>query len=136
RGIRNGRTAMTQETLRELLARLHERLGGSATLDRESRALLGTVMRDIERALAPGAGLEADAAALMPAAAHAPRLESLAVRFEAGHPGLAELLGRLIAALGKAGISRPSENYAAARCGSGGGACATPWPLSGGCARG
>jgi len=95
---------MTQESLRELLARLHERLGGSTTLDRESRALLGTVMRDIERALAPGAGLEADAAALMPAAAHAPRLESLAVRFEAGHPGLAELLRELIDALGKAGI--------------------------------
>ncbi|TLY57807.1 MAG: DUF4404 family protein [Gammaproteobacteria bacterium] len=104
RGIRDGRTAMTQESLRELLARLHERLGGSATLDRESRALLGTVMRDIERALAPGAGLQADAAALMPAAAHAPRLESLAVRFEAGHPGLAELLRELIDALGKAGI--------------------------------
>jgi len=95
---------MTQESLRELLARLHERLGGSATRDRESRALLGTVMRDIERALAPGAGLQADAAALMPAAAHAPRLESLAVRFEAGHPGLAELLRELIDALGKAGI--------------------------------
>ena len=95
---------MTQESLRELLARLHERLGGSTTLDRESRALLGTVMRDIERALAPGAGLQADAAALMPAAAHAPRLESLAVRFEAGHPGLAELLRELIDALGKAGI--------------------------------
>jgi len=40
----------------------------------------------------------------MPAAAHAPRLESLAVRFEAGHPGLAELLRELIDALGKAGI--------------------------------
>ena len=95
---------MTQESLRELLARLHERLSASGSVDREARALLGTVMRDIERALAPGAGLEADAAAPMPAAAHAPRLESLAVRFEAGHPGLAELLRELIDALGKAGI--------------------------------
>ena len=95
---------MTQESLRELLARLHERLSASGSVDREARALLGTVMRDIERALAPGAGLQADAAALMPAAAHAPRLESLAVRFEAGHPGLAELLRELIDALGKAGI--------------------------------
>jgi len=43
-------------------------------------------------------------ATLAPAAAHVPRLESLAVQFEAGHPGLAELLRRLIDALGKAGI--------------------------------
>jgi predicted component of type VI protein secretion system len=95
---------MTEESLRELLARLHERLSASASIDRDSRALLGTVMRDIERALAPGTGSQADAAALVPAAAHAPRLESLAVRFEAGHPGLAELLRELIDALGKAGI--------------------------------
>jgi Domain of unknown function (DUF4404) len=95
---------MSQESLRDLLARLHERLSGSASVDRESRALLGTVMRDIERALAPGAALQAGAAAPVPAAAHAPRLESLAVRFEAGHPGLAELLRELIDALGKAGI--------------------------------
>ena len=89
---------MTEESLRELLARLHERLSASASIDRDSRALLGTVMRDIERALAPESGSHADAAA------HAPRLESLAVRFEAGHPGLAELLRELIDALGKAGI--------------------------------
>ena len=46
---------MPQESLRELLARVHERLstiGGA--LDAESRQLLGTVMRDIER-LDPGA---------------------------------------------------------------------------------
>ncbi len=89
---------MTQESLRELLARVHERLSASASVDREARALLGTVMRDIERALAPGAAPQADAAA------QAPRLESLAVRFEAVHPGLAELLRQLIDALGKAGI--------------------------------
>ena len=74
-------------------------------VDGEARALLGTVLRDIERALAPPAtGPQADAAALAPAVAHVPRLESLAVRFEAGHPGLAELLRQLIDALGKAGI--------------------------------
>jgi len=93
---------MTQESLRELLARVHERLSASGSVDRELRQLLGTVMRDIERALAPGAQTAATPA---PAAAvHAPRLESLAVQFEAGHPGLAELLRQLIDALGKAGI--------------------------------
>ena len=93
---------MTQESLRELLARLHERLSASGSVDREARALLGTVMRDIERALTPGA--QPGPATLAPATVHAPRLESLAVHFEAGHPGLAELLRQLIDALGKAGI--------------------------------
>src|SRR5256885_15851599 len=87
RGIRDGRTAMTQESLRELLARLHERLGGSATLDREARALLGTGMRGIERALAPGAGLEGDAAGVMPAAGHAARPGERAGGVGSGGPG-------------------------------------------------
>jgi len=86
---------MTQESLRELLARVHERLSTvGAALDAESRQLLATLMRDIER-LDPGA---------QGAAAHTTRLESLAVKFEAGHPGLAEALRQLIDALGKAGI--------------------------------
>jgi len=88
---------MVQETLRDLLARVHERLSASAgSLDQDSRQLLGTVMRDIERALGTASAAEA--------AVHTPRLESLAVRFEAGHPGLAETLRQLIDALGKAGI--------------------------------
>jgi hypothetical protein len=96
---------MTQESLRELLARVHERLSASGSVDREARALLGTVMRDIERALAPGTQTAASPATPAPAATvHAPRLESLAVQFEAGHPGFAELLRQLIDALGKAGI--------------------------------
>jgi len=95
---------MTQESLRELLARVHERLSASGSVDRELRQLLGTVMRDIERALAPGAQTASPATPAPAAAVHAPRLESLAVQFEAGHPGLAELLRQLIDALGKAGI--------------------------------
>jgi len=88
---------MAEETLRELLARLHEHLSASSgSLDTESRQLLGTVMRDIARTIDP--------AATGVAAAHRPRLESLAVRFEAGHPALAETLRELIDALGKAGI--------------------------------
>ena len=78
---------MSQETLRELLARVHERLSQSGSVDSEARELLGTVMRDIERALG-----------------RRTQLESLAVQFEADHPQLAELLRRIIDALGKAGI--------------------------------
>ena len=85
---------MTPESLKDLLARVHERLSASgAALDGDSRELLGTVMRDIER-LAPGAG----------GAVHGPRVRELAVRFEAGHPALAEALRELVDALGKAGI--------------------------------
>jgi Domain of unknown function (DUF4404) len=87
---------VSEDRLRELIARVSDRLRGGA-LDGESRTLLGTLMRDIERALGGGA-----TRAL--AAADVPRLESLAVRFEAGHPALAEALRELIDALGKAGI--------------------------------
>lgn len=93
---------MTQESLRELLARVHEHLSsGGGSLDRESQRKLGTLMHDIERALGTGAPEATTAAA---AGAHTPRLESLAVRFEAGHPALAETLRELIDALVKAGI--------------------------------
>lgn len=93
---------MAEESLRELLARVHERLAASSSLDRESHQLLGTVMRDIERALGGGAASVGSPAGQ--AAAHTPRLETLAVKFEAGHPGLAEALRELVDALGKAGI--------------------------------
>ena len=94
---------MSQQSLRERLEQVHERLGASGALDAESRKLLGTLMHDIERALAPGAATAAPAAAGA-VAAHASHLESLAVDFQAGHPALATLLRELIDALGKAGI--------------------------------
>ena len=86
------------ESLRELLQRVHERLNRSGSLDESSRELLGTVMRDIDRALnrpAKNGSRKLDAA---------PRLEALAVRFESEHPQLAAVLRQLIDALGKAGI--------------------------------
>jgi Domain of unknown function (DUF4404) len=88
---------MSQDSLRELLSRVHERLGQSGPVDPQSRELLGTVMRDIERAL----GDKAAATAKPPAA---PRLEALAVKFEAEHSALAQLLRQLATLLGQAGI--------------------------------
>ena len=85
---------MSEPTLRELLARVQAHLAGGGAVDASSRAQLGTLLRDIEHALASPAG--ADSAA--------PRLESLAVRFEASHPALAETLREVVDALGKAGI--------------------------------
>jgi hypothetical protein len=86
---------MSEEGLRELLARVHQHLSAGGSVEADVRAQLGTVMRDIERTLGAGA---------QTAPAAAPRLETLAVRFEASHPALAETLRALIDALGKAGI--------------------------------
>jgi len=94
---------MTEESLRELLARLRERLRASGSLDAESRKLLTNAMRDIERTLGEGAGT-VERAETLAATEHAPRLEALAVQFEAEHPTLAETLREVIDALGKAGI--------------------------------
>jgi chromosome segregation ATPase len=86
---------MAQENLRGLLAQLHTRLGQARSLDAESRRLLTTLSRDIERAL--GRASEETAPARN-------NLESVAVKLEAEHPGLAGAVRQLIDALGKAGI--------------------------------
>jgi Domain of unknown function (DUF4404) len=88
---------MPDESLSQLLQRVRARLSEGAALDGESRQQLGSLVQDIERTMGGSAAAPASAA-------HAPRLESLAVRFEAGHPALAETLRELMDALVKAGI--------------------------------
>jgi Domain of unknown function (DUF4404) len=103
---------MTEETLRQLLARVHERLSTSSTVDPEAREMLATVMRDINGALGKGASDKAEAGSVSSVpvspdarvAAAAPRLEAVAVRFEAEHPAIAQLLRQIGALLGQAGI--------------------------------
>jgi len=107
---------MPDESLRQLLARVHERLSSSNTVDPEAREMLATVMRDIDGALGNASG-SAQAEAQSPdtvsavpvspearVSATAPRLEQLAVRFEAEHPAIAQLLRQIGALLGQAGI--------------------------------
>jgi hypothetical protein len=89
---------VSQESLRELLGRVHERLSQSDRVDAESRELLVALTHDIDRAL----GGEQNLAGGQEHPAH--RLEELAVRFEAEHPALARALRQLMDALGKAGI--------------------------------
>jgi hypothetical protein len=86
---------MQDSELRNLLTQLHARLGNAGSLDEEERRLLATVLADIDRLLARD-----------PAAQPADRsgMESLAVKFEAEHPALAETLRRVADTLGKAGI--------------------------------
>lgn len=99
-----------RESLQTLLAKVHERLNEAGSVDTGSRELLGQVMGDIERALRQGGGAVNSARAASSAAVagtvegHTPRLEALAVRFEADHPALADHLRRLVDLLGKAGI--------------------------------
>ncbi|MBW4050244.1 MAG: DUF4404 family protein [Proteobacteria bacterium] len=95
-----GEERVSEESLRELLARVHERLGQAGSVDPESRKLLSTLVRDIDRALGRG-GAAGTAGA---AGSHATRLESLAVRFEADHPGVAEVIREVIDALVRVGI--------------------------------
>ena len=86
---------MSQSDLRNLLTQLHARLEDVSSLDDEDRRLLTTVLADIDQALAKGASARPAGGA---------GLESLAVKFEAEHPQLAETLRRLVDSLGKAGI--------------------------------
>ncbi|MBS0418720.1 MAG: DUF4404 family protein [Proteobacteria bacterium] len=101
---------MTDETLRQLLARVHERLSSTRTIDPEAREMLATVMSDIDGALR-GDSTSSDAVSTVSvspearvAATAAPRIEELAVRFEAEHPAIAQLLRQIGALLGQAGI--------------------------------
>jgi hypothetical protein len=86
---------MNESDLRKLLSQLHDRLGNAQSLDADDRRLLVTVLGDIEKALANSREARS---------ADSPGLESLAVKFEADHPALAETLRRLADTLAKAGI--------------------------------
>ena len=90
----------SEKGLRELLARLRERLSQARSVDAESRKHLAAVVHDIDTAL----GDSGPQGAVDTAGAHAPRLESLAVRFEADHPALAEVIREVIDALVRVGI--------------------------------
>lgn len=90
----------SEKSLRELLARVRERLTQAGSVDAESRKHLSALVHDIDHALGQGGPQRAADTA----GAHAPRLESLAIRFEADHPGLAEVIREVIDALVRVGI--------------------------------
>jgi hypothetical protein len=85
---------MNHDRLRELLASLHQELGNAKSVDAESRRMMGTLIKDIDRVLdepEPQEGLR-------------DRLEEMLLRFEAKHPAIAASTHELIDALAKAGI--------------------------------
>lgn len=85
---------MTDSDLRNLLTQLHTRLGSSQSLDAEDRRQLVTLLGDIDKVLSSSQGTPPDTSGM----------ESLAVKFEANHPALAEGIRRLADTLAKAGI--------------------------------
>jgi hypothetical protein len=76
---------------------LHEELRSAGSLDAETREMLETVARDIERTLAG----EHDADSMRE---RLDRLEGAAVRFEAEHPAFSRVLTEVTDALTKIGV--------------------------------
>ena len=89
----------TPDHLQQSLSQLHQQLVGTPRVDDASKRLLREVLGDIERLLdqAPSPDAAAPATAL-------PRLEALAVEFEAEHPALSAGLHEFIDLLGRAGL--------------------------------
>jgi len=110
----------TADHLQQSLSQLHHQLVGTPRVDDASKRLLREVLGDIERLLDHGAaasavapGLASPAGTTSPTApsalaatpAHAlPRLEALAVEFDAEHPALSAGLREFIDLLGRAGL--------------------------------
>jgi hypothetical protein len=93
-----GRTS--EKNLRELLARVRERLSHARSVDAESRKHLSSLVQDIDSTLDQDSAQGSAAGA----GKHTHRLESLAVRFEADHPSLAEVIREVIDALVRGGV--------------------------------
>jgi hypothetical protein len=83
--------------LTQTLRNLHAELQQARRLDPEDRAMLETVLGDIQRLLDRQGDRETGAQ-------HGDALEGAAVRLEAGHPGLASAIRSVLDAIGKAGI--------------------------------
>ena len=91
----------SEKNLRDLLARVRERLSHARSVDPESRKHLSTLVQDIDSTLDQGGPQDGAAGT---AGKHTHRLESLAVRFEADHPSLAEVIREVIDALVRGGV--------------------------------
>jgi Domain of unknown function (DUF4404) len=90
---------MDQDSLRDLVAKLHAQMSDALRADPKSRESLSDMMQDINRLI--------DTPAESPSAVQSSlpdRLERIAVQFEADHPTLAASARRLIDLLGEVGI--------------------------------
>jgi hypothetical protein len=90
---------MDQDSLRDLVAKLHQQLSDALRADPNSRERLNDLMKDVNRLIDKPAVPPSEAQLSLP-----DRLERIAVRFEADHPTLAASARRLIDLLGEVGI--------------------------------
>jgi hypothetical protein len=86
---------MNNDSLRELLAKVHAELTEALRQDPQSRDALSGMMQDINRLI----DRPAESPGSLPE-----RLERIAVQFEVDHPTLAASARRLIDLLGEVGI--------------------------------
>lgn len=94
---------MPREELKQTLESLHQELSQSSEVDPELRKLLTEVAGDIEQTLHK----EEEPATPESEAEHADlidRVNNLASRFEAQHPTLAQMIGRIADGLSQLGI--------------------------------
>lgn len=83
--------------LQHTLHHLHQELQHAQRLDPEDRAMLETLLGDIQRVLRASPEVELNGH-------HGDALEGAAVKLEAGHPRVASAIRAVLDALGKAGI--------------------------------
>jgi len=92
----------TPDHLQQSLLQLHQQLVGTPRVDDASKRLLREVLSDIERLLDHHAAVAPAGASVR--AQSLPRLEALAVEFEAEHPALSAGLREFVDLLGRAGL--------------------------------
>jgi hypothetical protein len=90
---------MDNNSLRELLAKVHAELSAALRADPKSRETLSDMMKDINRLMDKPVDSAASPHGSLP-----DRLERIAVQFEADHPTLAASARRLVDLLGEVGI--------------------------------
>lgn len=88
---------MSQDDLKELLAKVHAELSGIEKLDDESVSLLATVVDDIH-------GVLGDTPSTDESHGLIERLKNAAQDFEEDHPQLTDAVGRVVDALSRLGI--------------------------------
>lgn len=90
----------TKAELQARIARLHQDLSETDSVDGDSRNLLSELIEDIKPLLEP----EGEKSAAHSALSLIDRLREATRQFEASHPTLAEGIGRVIDSLSKVGI--------------------------------
>ena len=88
---------MSQDELKELLAKVHTELADIATLDDEAKTLLATVVDDLHGVLGGPAAVEEPHGFI-------DRFRDATQDFEEDHPQLTEAIGRVVDALSRIGI--------------------------------